>query len=104
MEEFKMKRGDKAREKVIETIKTAFGADCVGFQDKKIYVNAEENGEKIQFAISITMPKAAVTPTEQPHDWSDSPVVSETATPAPASSKEDEEKVAALMRTLGITV
>ena len=94
-----MKRGDLAREKVVETIKSAFGDNCLGVQEKKIYVTADENGEKIQFAISITMPKAAVSLTEQPHDWSDSPVVSE---PATTVSKEDEEKVAALMRTLGI--
>lgn len=98
-----MKRGDLAREKVVETIKSAFGDNCLGVQEKKIYVTADENGEKIQFAISITMPKAAVSLADQPHDWSDSPVVNESAKPATAISKEDEEKVAALMRTLGIT-
>lgn len=51
------RKGELAREEVYEVIKKAFGSGFVAVQDKKIYVNMEENGEMVQFAISITQPK-----------------------------------------------
>lgn len=56
------KRGDQARQSVMDTICKAFGNDFVGIQDKKIYVFAQDgvNGEKIQFSVSITMPKTPI--------------------------------------------
>lgn len=54
------KKGDIARAQVYEIIQNAFGANYVDTIDKKIYVNGEENGEAIQFAIAITMPKNPV--------------------------------------------
>lgn len=56
------KRGDIARQSVLDTICTAFGDNFVGIQDKKVYVFAQDgvNGERIQFAISITMPKTPI--------------------------------------------
>lgn len=60
-----MKRGDNAREFVKNTIISAFEAvnGYVCIQDKKIYVEAEDapGGERIQFAISMTMPKNRVS-------------------------------------------
>ena len=54
------RRGDYARSSVVNTIINAFGDNYVTTQDKKIYVNATEGGEVIQFAISITMPKTPI--------------------------------------------
>ena len=54
------RRGDCARSSVVNTIINAFGDNYVTTQDKKIYVNATEGGEVIQFAISITMPKTPI--------------------------------------------
>lgn len=54
------RRGDYARSSVVNTIINAFGDNYVATQDKKIYVNATEGGEVIQFAISITMPKTPI--------------------------------------------
>ena len=54
------RRGDYARSSVVNTIINAFGDNYVTTQDKKIYVNATEGGEVIQFAISITMPKTSI--------------------------------------------
>lgn len=103
------RRGDTARENVTERIKEAFGADFVGIQDKKIYVQAKENGEKIQFAISLTMPKTPIGATENPNDWrpktepktEDSSVVVTSDKPA-TLSPEDEATIAKLMKDLGI--
>lgn len=102
------KRGDVARDKVKNIIITAFGENFVGIVDKKIYVTAkDESGEEIQFAITMTMPKSPIgaadgsKPSVNTNDWTGT--VTESVTPsAPETSKEDEEKVAELMKMLGI--
>lgn len=102
------KRGDQARQVVADTIAKAFGDNFICCQDKKIYVWAPDGlgGEKIQFAISATMPKVQVTGdtvTVNNNDaaWSDTP-----SAPAPTGpvtlSAEDQAKVEALMRELGL--
>ncbi len=94
------KRGDSARQSVTKTIADAFGTNFVGIQDKKIYVQAEDglNGEVIQFAISITMPKVPVT-------ISNNMVKGESKTQiiTPTElSPEDQAKVKELMEKLGV--
>ena len=55
------KRGEIARERAKDIICKAFGEDFVTVQDKKIYVMAkDEGGEKVQFAITLTMPKTPI--------------------------------------------
>ena len=54
------KKGDTARAIVYDKIKEAFGENFVDIVDKKIYVTANEQGEDIQFAITVTMPKTPV--------------------------------------------
>ena len=53
-------KGAQAKEYVTKKIAEAFGADYVGEVDKKLYVWAQENGEKIQIAIAMTCPKTPV--------------------------------------------
>ena len=55
-----MAKGNDAKEKLINKIITALGSDYVGCFDKKYYFNSEENGEKVQIAISMTCPKTPV--------------------------------------------
>lgn len=50
-------KGAIAKELVAKKIAEAFGEDYLGEQDKKIYVQAYEGGEKVQVAISMTCPK-----------------------------------------------
>lgn len=57
------RKGDEAKNKIIEKIKEAFGQNFVGIQDKKLYIVQQENGESLQFAISITMPKTGIETT-----------------------------------------
>ena len=47
-----MAKGAIAKQVVINKIAEAFGADYIGEVDKKLYVWADENGEKIQIAIA----------------------------------------------------
>ena len=53
----------------------AFGADYIGEQDKKIYVWADDGGERVQIAIAMTCPKTPIAAeNEAAHtawDWSE---------------------------------
>lgn len=53
-------RGTVAKEVVEKKIAAAFGEDFIGIFDKKIYVKANDGGEKVQIAISLTCPKVPV--------------------------------------------
>lgn len=105
------KRGEIARDRAKDIIVKAFGGDFVSIQDKKIYVMAkDENGEKIQFAITLTMPKTPIDTGDKyvnKNDWTDSDVINvPSASPSPSVntevSDEDKKKIDELMRTLGI--
>ena len=49
-----MARGSIAKQQVINKLAVAFGEDYIGEFDKKFYVWANENGERVQIAISLT--------------------------------------------------
>lgn len=55
-----MARGANAKIQVENIIKEAFGANFAGVADKKLYVWADDGGEKVQIAITLTCPKANV--------------------------------------------
>ncbi len=54
-----MAKGAISKQKVEDKIREAFGKDFVGVDPstKKIYVQAEEDGQMVQVAISMTCPK-----------------------------------------------
>ena len=105
-----MAKGTIAKQAVIQKMSEAFGKDFIGEYDKKIYVWAQENGERIQIALSLTCPKTMIdvgdakTEVEAPvgdFDWSmDIPA----PTPkAPVEiSQEEKDTVAELMAKLGL--
>ena len=107
------KRGDLARERAKDIIVAAFGEDFVTVQDKKIYVMAkDEGGEKIQFAISLTMPKTPIDTGDtyvNKNDWTGTEAVKpiernvrSTTNATSEVSAEDQKKIDELMKTLGI--
>ena len=55
-----MAKGTVAKQKVTETIREAFGINFIGEYDKKLYVLANDGGEMVQIAISLTCPKVQV--------------------------------------------
>ena len=55
-----MAKGATAKINVTKKIIEAFGSDFVTEQDKKLYVWADDGGERVQIAISMTCPKAPV--------------------------------------------
>lgn len=106
-----MAKGTIAKDLVEKKIIAAFGADYVCTADKKIYVQALENGEKVQIAISLTCPKVPiiVDNTVQIGDYNfedPTPAVvttNATGTFTPAEISDEERKnVADLMARLGL--
>ena len=107
-----MAKGANAKIVVENKIKEAFGNDFIGVADKKIYVWADDGGERVQIAISRTCPKAGIAGGDpiaakdnDPGDWNfeDSPNWA-TATPfEPAEvSAEEQAKINDLMTRLGL--
>lgn len=98
------KRGDQARESVKNTIIAAFSGsnDYVGFVDKKIYVTAQDGvgGEKIQFAISMTMPKTPLS-ADAAASAEVTPAMTGPSGPV-VLAEEDEKAVDELMKKLGV--
>ena len=105
-----MARGTLAKEDVAKKIAAAFGADYIGEADKKYYVYGEENGEKIQIAISMTCPKVAVEVVApkpvvlnfEDEDGIPSKVVVPTSVEQPQITDEERNNIAAMMARLGL--
>lgn len=98
-----MARGTEAKQKVINKIISTFGKDYAGELDKKHYVWATEDGERIQVAITLTCPKNPVLlgDNEQSTDLNfeeDTPVSPTTA----EISEQEKQNIADLMARLGL--
>ena len=107
-----MAKGAVAKENVVKQLASAFGSNFIGEYDKKIYVWANDGGEMVQIAISLTCPKNPIqvdtSASTDSGDWdfSDNPKVNTTvavANAAPAEiTEEEKENIAALMAKLGL--
>lgn len=102
------RKGDLARENLKKKIIETFGENFAGEQDKKLYVWENDGDEKVQLAISITMPKVQLgAAPKNPNDWtkedcSNTPSYNVVSPVSQEISAEDEEKIQNLMKTLGI--
>ena len=104
-----MAKGAIAKQNVVNKLQAAFGADYIGEYDKKWYVWSQENGERVQIAISLTCPKVPVEVANAPvtGDFNfedDAPnVVVAAGGFQPAEITDDErDKVRDLMKVLGL--
>ena len=107
-----MARGANAKIEVINTIAKAFGDKFIGEYDKKIYVYANDGGEQVQIAISLTCPKnpievaANVDIDGGDWDFSDNAPTNTkvaVANAGPAEITEEEKtNIASLMEKLGL--
>lgn len=61
-----MARGAIAKQVITKKLQEAFGADFLGEMDKKIYLQAPENGEMVQIAIAMTCPKNTIEVSNAP--------------------------------------
>jgi hypothetical protein len=102
-----MAKGAIAKDRALDIIQKAFGADWIGVYDKKAYVWAQDEGEKVQIAIALTCPKNPVAvnvPTSGGgFDFSGKDEVVAPATFEPAEiTKEEQDNISNLMRELGL--
>lgn len=97
-------KGAAAKEQIIKRISSAFGEDFIGEVDKKIYVWANDNGEKVQIAISLTCPKNFVENVSSAKNKNDEVLDFSAETPNVNVEISDEEKknIAELMAKLGL--
>lgn len=100
-------RGTAAKDIVTKKIQEAFGADFAGISDKKVYVWADDGGERVQIAISMTCPKANVDFGNAPAATATGNVLNfdEEATPQPQAPQMGEDEKATLdrlMKELGL--
>lgn len=100
-------KGTLAKQKIVNKIAEIFGTDFIGEYDRKIYLWSEENGERMQIALTLTCPKNPVGQVssnstelnfENMGETKASPV---NFTPAEISD-EERENVRKLMETLGL--
>lgn len=106
-----MARGTIAKNEVIKKIQQAFGDTFVGEVGGKLYVWANDGGEKVQIALALTCPKTfvetankpAAAPVSRGFDFSDTPGVSFEEAPKETGLTADERAtVETLMRELGL--
>lgn len=104
-----MARGSQAKTVIENKLATVFGKDYIGNIGGKIYLWADDGGERVQIAIAMTCPKTEVAATASPPvssdggwDWSTSKVP-ETPAPKPAEiTQEEKDMVASLMEKFGL--
>ena len=102
-----MARGAIAKQVITKKLQEAFGADFLGEMDKKIYLQAPENGEMVQIAIAMTCPKNTIEVSNAPVvkngmiDFeAEGTVVIPTATTE--VTQEERETVLEMMKRLGL--
>lgn len=102
-----MAKGSQAKINVTNKIANAFGEDWIGEVNKKLYVWADDGGERVQISIALTCPK---TPIDAPdknfvpdNDWSDDGGLREAPSlPAAEVTEEEKKNIADLMARLGL--
>ena len=85
-----MSRGATAKQAVENKIREVFGADFVGVQDKKLYVWADDDGEKVQVCLTLTCPKTPIGVSEDGIDFENSGNFGEPSKFQPAEITNEE--------------
>lgn len=104
-----MAKGAIAKVNVANKLAESFGQDYIGEYDKKYYVWADDGGERVQIAISMTCPKNPVaTVVQADKDGGinfDNPtpaIVAPTAFSPAEITDEEKANITALMERLGL--
>lgn len=97
-----MAKGALAKDNLIKRFQTAVGADYVGTDDgKKFYFWSVENGERVQVAVTMTVPKTPLVVEGKGGnlDFEDASVA-----PTPKTEMGEDEKATLdrLMKELGL--
>ena len=82
-------RGTIAKQEVTEKLREAFGDNFIGEYEKKVYVWANDGGDRVQIAITLTCPKIQI---ETDTTSADSDSAFPTAASAQSIEFTDQEK------------
>lgn len=98
-------KGTIAKQNVVNTIAKAFGSDYIGEFEKKLYIWADDGGQRIQVSIALTCPKVYRGVEETDTNEMNFEETAATTTPAgfkPAEiTEQEQETLANLMAKLG---
>lgn len=107
-----MAKGATAKVNVTNIIASAFGDDYIGEVDKKVYVWADDGGERVQIALAMTCPKnpveapggaTVVTVTDSSgHNWDESAASPVVLTARAEVTEEEKQKIAEMMKKFGL--
>ena len=104
-----MARGQIAKDKVFAALQQAFGADYIGVVDKKAYLWVNDGGEKLQIAVSLTVPKVQVGAVQNTsagfnfeEDAAATPVVAKTSFEPAEITQEEQDNIQMLFEKLGL--
>lgn len=92
-------KGSVAKLYVENKIKEMFGEDFVGSADKKLYVLADDGGQKVQIAISLTCPKIGL---DVGGSFVDDGNLIGTYEPVIEITPEEEENIQTLIKKLNL--
>lgn len=100
-------KGSNAKIAVTNKIAQAFGEDWIGEVNKKLYVWADDGGERVQISIALTCPKVMIDAPDKNYvpdnDWSDDGGLREAPSlPAVEITAEEKKNIADLMERLGL--
>lgn len=104
-----MAKGATAKVNVTNKIALAFGDDYIGEVDKKVYVWADDGGERVQIAIAMTCPKnpveapgATVTVDSAGHNWEEPAASPATSNARAEVTEEEKQRIADMMAKFGL--
>ncbi len=98
-----MAKGAIAKQIVEDKIRNIFGKDFLGVADKKLYVQAEEDGQMVQVAITMTCPKTLFSSNETSIDSFPEGNFAEPTEYKPAEITNDElNNVRKMIKELGL--
>lgn len=103
-----MARGAIAKQHIVDKIKEVFGSDYIGENASKHYVWANDGGERVQIAISLTCPKTPIGTVDVTSAFGDgidfeaTPVVAQTKFEPAEITQEEKDNLSELMRRLGL--
>ena len=103
-----MAKGAIAKQQVVEKLKQVFGSDYIGEASSKHYVWANDGGEKVQIAISLTCPKNPIGTVDVTSAFGDgidfeaTPVIAQIKFEPAEITQEEQDNLAALMAKLGL--
>ena len=98
-----MARGNIAKENLIKRFATAVGEDYICEKDKKFYFWSTENGERVQVAISMTVPKTPVECNAPGGDLNfDTETPTSTSTKSVEMGEDEKATLDRLMTELGL--